>query len=157
MQEYNIQRTTYQELPGIGPSRPVKSFDSNPPLILQLSFINDIRGFLPMLRNNVLYRKARCSYPQLFNGIFTKCRQIANFTFFLIFCQINVDTIKTDFLIARKGIGNCTHKRESGKSFDTPAFCASWTGLFCSDIKQHEVSFEHPQPILRPPIRSKHN
>lgn len=94
----------YHELPGIRPSRSIKAFDSDPPLILQLPFINYIRGLLPMFRDYVFWRKSRCSLLKLFNREFTECRQITRFTLLLIFCQTSSELFSTASLMDKNTI-----------------------------------------------------
>lgn len=53
----NIKKHTNQELTRVRPSNPIEALNSNPPLILKQTFVNNVRGLLSMFRNNIVRRK----------------------------------------------------------------------------------------------------
>lgn len=63
---------TYQKLSGIRPSRSIKSFYSNPPLIFKLTLVNHIWSLFSMFRNYILHSKPRCCHLECLNGVFNE-------------------------------------------------------------------------------------
>lgn len=77
----------YQELSGIRPCRPIEPLHRNPPLRIQLPFVNNIRGLLPMLRNDVLHSKTRSGQPKLLERKLLEGRQVICLSCLLGLCN----------------------------------------------------------------------
>lgn len=134
-----IRTYSYQELPRIRPCGSIKPFDGNPSLVLQLSFINNVRRFLSMFRDDILHSKPRCSCLKLVNGIFTKWRQITCLTrpFFLL------NKIKLS------GKSEDSNKMGHAKRIYIPTTWDSATTPFFCVTQQHEQSLDNAQLIAK--------
>lgn len=83
------QIENYQELPWIRPSHAVEPLHRDLPVIFQHPSVDDVRGLLSVLRDDVLWCKSRRHSTELLKAVLGKARQSLLVIFPSILCKNN--------------------------------------------------------------------